>query len=51
MIYVGDGMTDIPCFSLVTKNHGQAFGVFDPRRKDSPKKAFENFIVQNACIR
>jgi phosphoglycolate phosphatase-like HAD superfamily hydrolase len=30
MIYVGDGITDIPCFSLVQKFKGLAFGVFDP---------------------
>ena len=27
MIYVGDGMTDIPCFSLLQKFKGKAFGV------------------------
>lgn len=30
MIYIGDGMTDIPCFSLVRQNGGVAFGVFKP---------------------
>ena len=32
MIYVGDGLTDIPCFSLVEGNGGDAFGVFEPGR-------------------
>ncbi len=33
MIFVGDGMTDIPCFSLVMKNGGKAIGVYDGNRE------------------
>jgi phosphoglycolate phosphatase-like HAD superfamily hydrolase len=44
MIYVGDGLTDIPCFSLLQKFKGIAFGVFDPARKDKTKQAFEEFL-------
>jgi hypothetical protein len=29
MVYVGDGYTDIPCFSLIRRNDGIAFGVYD----------------------
>lgn len=45
MIYVGDGLTDVPCFSLISKNNGRAFGVFDPKKKDSPKKAWEGLVA------
>ncbi len=31
MIVVGDGYTDIPCFSLVSQRGGVAIGVFDPK--------------------
>jgi phosphoserine phosphatase len=45
MIYVGDGLTDVPCFSLIEKSGGVPFGVFDPKRKGSPKKAFEQLVA------
>ena len=44
MIYAGDGLTDIPCFSLVQKNGGTAFGIFDPSNEASAKKAFQDFL-------
>jgi hypothetical protein len=45
MIYVGDGLTDVPCFSLLQYFRGQAFGVFDPMKTGSPKKAWEQLLV------
>ena len=45
MIYIGDGLTDVPCFSLVQDYGGKAFGVFNPKRKDSPKKAWEQLVA------
>src|SRR5215813_3319127 len=38
MIYIGDGLTDVPCFSLLNLNGGRGFGVFDPTKADAPKK-------------
>ena len=35
MVFVGDGYTDIPCFSLIDKSNGIALGVVD---RDSPNK-------------
>lgn len=43
MIYVGDGLTDIPCFSLIEKGEGVAFGVFQSG-KESAKQAFQRFL-------
>jgi hypothetical protein len=33
MIVVGDGLTDIPCFSLIRRSGGYAIGVFDRANK------------------
>lgn len=50
MIYVGDGLTDIPCFSLISKGSrafggpGKTFGVFNPAEKKSAKRALMNFL-------
>lgn len=40
MIFVGDGYTDIPCFSLVRNAGGVAFGVWDPRHRDTRRRAW-----------
>lgn len=45
MIYVGDGLTDVPCFSLLQANGGIPFGVFDPKKEGSPKKAYETLVT------
>lgn len=37
IIYVGDGVTDIPCFSLVKERNGRVFGVLD-EGEDMPKQ-------------
>jgi len=50
MIYVGDGLTDIPCFSLLKKEHGTSFGVFDPGRRESARRAFTEFLKTDRVI-
>lgn len=50
MIYVGDGLTDIPCFSLLKKEGGTAFGVFNPTQESSAKRAFLEFLKTSRVI-
>lgn len=50
MIYVGDGLTDIPCFSLVGRNGGTAFGVFDPTKEMSARQAFQQFLRASRVV-
>jgi hypothetical protein len=45
MIYIGDGLTDVPCFSMLEKFGGKSFGVFDPQKEGSPKKAWETLVT------
>jgi hypothetical protein len=39
MIYVADGPSDIPCFSLVDHFHGKTFAVYKPNAEAEFKKA------------
>jgi 2-hydroxy-3-keto-5-methylthiopentenyl-1-phosphate phosphatase len=50
MIYVGDGLTDIPCFSLVKRQGGMAFGVFNPGEQHSAKRALNEFLSTDRVI-
>lgn len=50
MIYLGDGHTDVPCFSLVGKNGGIAFGIFRPGEESSARKAFLDFLKTDRVL-
>lgn len=41
MIFVGDGYTDIPCFSLLEQHGGTPIAVYDPQRRDKWQRAFD----------
>ena len=45
MIYIGDGLPDVPCMKLVKVNHGQSIAVFKKRKKDTAAKLMEEHRV------
>lgn len=45
MIFVGDGLTDVPCFSLITKEKGMAIGVYDREHIKKWDRAYQ-FITE-----
>jgi len=40
IIFIGDGFTDVPCFSLLNKSGGTAFAVYDKNNTDNKYKAW-----------
>jgi len=50
MVYVGDGLTDIPCFSMLKAAGGTPFGVFHPGEEDSAKRAFLEFLAPDRVV-
>lgn len=44
MIYIGDGLTDIPCFSLIDKGGGAAYAVFK-RGEESGRRSFQELLA------
>ncbi|MFI3282625.1 MAG: HAD family hydrolase [Rikenellaceae bacterium] len=48
IIFVGDGMTDIPCMRLVKNGGGYAIAVYDPSHDDVPEKMLP--LVQHSRV-
>ena len=43
MIYIGDGLTDIPCMTMLKKEGGKSIGIYAP----SQKKRVQQFLVDD----
>ncbi len=49
IIYIGDGMTDVPCMTVTTKNGGYAVAVFNPRKRNKGVKICK-ILFKNARV-
>ncbi len=49
IIYLGDGMTDIPCMVLVKENGGRSIAVYPRGKKDLVQKLFNDGRVNYIC--
>jgi 2-hydroxy-3-keto-5-methylthiopentenyl-1-phosphate phosphatase len=50
MIYLGDGMTDIPCMQLVQNNNGHSIAIYS----DTDEKALKKLLAEkrtNVCVK
>lgn len=48
MVYFGDGLTDIPCMSMLKSNGGHSVAVYTPRRKNNKKYA--NILLKDKRV-
>ena len=46
MIYVGDGATDVPCFSLIQQNGGRTIAVYNPGNQDAIDRCYRLVVEQ-----
>lgn len=49
MIYIGDGMTDIPCMTLIKEKGGTAISVYPTNQKDKSVQLVQDNRVNYAC--
>lgn len=49
IIYMGDGMTDIPCMTLVKKNGGRSIAVYPEKDSDKVKQIYTDGRVNFIC--
>ena len=49
MIYIGDGLTDIPCMTLVKEKGGTAISVYTPEKKEESVHLLKDDRVNYAC--
>ena len=49
MIYIGDGLTDIPCMTMLKKQGGKSIGVYIPKHKERVQQFLVDDRVNYVC--
>ncbi len=50
MIYIGDGITDVPCMTLIRDKHGYAIALYHKNKKSKISKLLLDDRVDFACL-
>ena len=50
MIYIGDGVNDVPCMTLVKEKGGTAISIYSANKKEKSEELLRDNRVNYACV-